>query len=99
MVFTLQRFSNGSHHLIKIHCSAHFHVPTIRAVGVANQSAHGQAITITAEKYNNDVPKSAPNKKNRIRKTIIAIIITAGTKNDDILSANHCMGALDHCAS
>jgi hypothetical protein len=50
MVSTLQSVSNGSHHFIRIHFSAHLPVHTINAVGVASQSAHGQAITITAQK-------------------------------------------------
>jgi len=62
MVFTLQSFSNGSHHLINIQFSAHFPVHTINAVGVANHSAHGHAMTITAEKYNNDAVNHAPIK-------------------------------------
>jgi hypothetical protein len=53
IAFTLHKFSKGSHHFIKTHFSAHFPVPTINAVGVARPSAHGQAITITAEKYIN----------------------------------------------
>ncbi|MDD3052706.1 MAG: hypothetical protein PHR06_16430 [Candidatus Cloacimonetes bacterium] len=50
IISTLQRVSSGSHHLIRIHFSAHLPVHTIRAVGVARPNAHGQAITITAAK-------------------------------------------------
>ena len=48
IVFTLQRVSRGSPPLIKTPFSAHFPVPTIIAVGVANPNAHGQAIINTA---------------------------------------------------
>ena len=48
MVLTLQAISNGSPPLIRMPFSAALPVPTIRAVGVANPSAHGQAMTITA---------------------------------------------------
>ena len=60
----------------------------MRAVGVASPRAHGQAITMTAEKYTIAVPKLAPMRKNRTKKTINAIPITDGTKIADILSAN-----------
>jgi len=93
---TLQSFSSGSHHLMRIPFSAHFPVPTINAVGVANHRAHGQAMTMTAEKYNNDEVNPAPMKKNQMTKTSNATIITVGTNMDEILSANHWIGALDH---
>jgi len=92
----LHAISSGSHHLIRIQLEAHFPVPTIIAVGVASPSAQGQAITITAEKYRRLVAKLAQSKKYQIRKVIIAIIITTGTKIADILSANHWIGAFDH---
>lgn len=75
--------------MIRIPFSAHFPVPTINAVGVANPSAQGQAITITAEKYNKDAVNPAPTKKNQIINTMSAIPITVGTNTADILSANH----------
>ncbi len=78
---------------------AHFPVPTIKAVGVARPSAQGQAITITAEKYNSDAVSPAPTTKNHTANTINAIMITVGTNIAEILSANHWIGALDHCAS
>jgi len=78
---------------------AHLPVPTINAVGVANPSAHGQAMTITAEKYNNEAVSPAHTIKNRTRNTTNAIMITVGTNTAEILSANHWIGALDHCAS
>jgi hypothetical protein len=96
IVSTLQSFSSGSPHLIKIHFSAHFPVHTINAVGVASHKAHGHAITITAEKYKSAVSKLAPTRKYRIKNTTIAMPITNGTNIDDILSANHWIGAFDH---
>jgi|GEM_PF-959475 len=96
---TLQSFSSGSPHLMRMPFSAHFPVPTINAVGVASHNAHGHAMTITAEKYSNEAVNPAPTMKNRIMKTSNAIPITVGTNTDAILSANHWMGALDHCAS
>lgn len=74
-------------------------MPTINAVGVAKPSAQGQAMTITAEKYKSEAVISAPTTKNQIRNTINAMIITVGTNTAEILSANHWIGALDHCAS
>ena len=99
IVFTLQSISSGSHHLIRIPFSAHLPVPTISAVGVANHNAHGQAITITAAKYINEAVNHAPRKKNQMTKTINAMMMTVGTNIHETLSANHWIGALDHCAS
>lgn len=96
MVSTLQRVSRGSPPLIKMPFSAPFPVPTIIAVGVASPKAQGQAITITAAKYNSEVSKFAHRAKYRIQKVITAIPITTGTKIPDILSANPWIGALDH---
>ena len=47
IVFTLQRCSKAKASFIKICRSAAFPMPTMSAVGVANPSAHGQAITKT----------------------------------------------------
>ena len=99
MVSTLQSFSKGSPHLIRIPFCAHLPVPTIKAVGVAKPSAHGQAITITAEKYNKEAVNQAPTTKNQIANTINAMMMTVGTNTAAILSANHWIGALDPCAS
>ena len=99
IVSTLQSISNGSPHLISIPFCAHFPVPTINAVGVAKPRAHGQAMTITAEKYSSDAVSPAPTMKNHTRNTNNAMMITVGTNTADILSANHWIGALDHCAS
>ncbi|MBP6085842.1 hypothetical protein KA478_01350 [Patescibacteria group bacterium] len=99
IVSTLQSVSSGSPHFIKIHFSAHLPVHTINAVGVASHNAHGQAITITAEKYNKAISKLTPTRKYRIKNTTRAIPITNGTNIDEILSANHWIGAFDHCAS
>jgi hypothetical protein len=84
---------------MRIPFCAHLPVPTINAVGVAKPSAQGQAMTITAEKYNSDAVSPAPTMKNQTRNTSNAMIITVGTNTAEILSANHCIGALDHCAS
>lgn len=99
MVSTLQRISKGSPHLMRIPFCAHLPVPTINAVGVANPSAQGHAMTITAEKYNSEAVSPAPTTKNQMRNTTSAIPITVGTNIAEILSANHWIGALDHCAS
>ena len=89
IALTVQSVSNGSPHLIRMPFSAHLPVHTINAVGVANPSAQGQAITITAEKYNNDAVNPTPITKNRMINTSNATPITIGTKTADIVSANH----------
>jgi len=99
IAFILQAVSNGSHHLIRIQFLAHIQVHTIIAVGVASHKAQGQAITITAAKYNNDCSNVQPIKKYQTRNVKIAIIITNGTNTADILSATDCISAFDHCAS
>jgi len=96
IVFILQAASSGSHHFISIPYFAHCHVHTISAVGVANQSAQGHAITITAAKYNNDVSIFLFNIKYQVTKVIVANKMIIGTKYFEILSANDWMGALDH---
>jgi hypothetical protein len=56
-------------------------------------------MTITAEKYNSDAVSPAPTMKNQTINTNNAMMITVGTNTAEILSANHWIGALDHCAS
>ena len=85
--------------------SAPLPVPTMIAVGVANPSAQGQAITMTDIKaisanINGEVGRSAyPPKIHQPKKDNIAIPITTGTKILETLSANRCTGAFDPCAS
>lgn len=87
IALTLQRFSSGSQPLMRTQYSAHFQVQTIKAVGVASHKAHGQAISITAQKYIKLCSKVAFNARNRTLKVAIAIQITTGTKIAEILSA------------
>lgn len=94
--FIVQAVSRGSHHFINIQFWAHLPVHTIMAVGVASQSAQGQAMTITAEKYRRDAAKLAHSKKYQTRNVMMAIIMTTGTNTAEILSANHWIGAFDH---
>ena len=99
IIFVLQAISRGSPHLIRIPYCAHFPVPTIIAVGVANHKAQGQAMTITAAKYMSADWKLAPNQKYRIRNVVSAMRMTTGTNIGEILSAMDWIGALDPCAS
>ena len=73
-------------------------VDTIIATGVASPSAQGQAITSTETPILN----ASSNGSFRIRnviKLINAIVITVGTKNNEILSANFEIGAFELAAS
>ena len=78
--------SRTSPFLIKTPILALRAVPTIKAVGVAKPSAHGQAITTTETAKSIALTNVAPKKTYQITKVIIAIIKTTGTKILDILS-------------
>ena len=84
---TWQAASSGWPPLIKTPYSAPLPVPTIKAVGVANPKAQGQAITITEVKAIKAKDKEAFKKKNQTTKVMMAKIITVGTKIAAILSA------------
>ena len=61
-------------------------VPTMRAVGVASPSAHGQAMITTATANSIAVAASAPSSTNQTTNVRIAMMSTAGTNMFDILS-------------
>ena len=50
------------------------------AVGVASQSAQGQAMTITAAKYRSAVEKAVPIIQYQTTNVTAAMTITVGTK-------------------
>ena len=65
------------------------------AVGVANPSAHGQAITNTEIVIVKAKTQDSCPKKNQARPAKIASTMTIGTKTPETLSANCAMGAFD----
>ena len=74
--------------------------PAIMEVGVANPSAHGQAITRTAINTSSACVKSPGwTQMNHARKVRTAIPTTIGTNIPEIRSARRWIGALDPCAS
>ena len=98
IVLILEAFSNISLFFTNIPLLAHIPSLTTIARGVAKPKLQGQATTNTVTNVLNAVPKSYP----KIRYTIkvnIAIIITAGTKYPEILSAIFAIGAFVLLAS
>ncbi len=73
-------------------------VPTMRAVGVARPSAHGQAMISTATAAVNAAAVS-PVTASHAPKVATAISSTTGTKIPEIRSASRCTSALPFCAS
>ncbi len=75
--------------LIRIPCLAPLPMPTIRAVGVASPSAHGQAIIRTLMKVvRANWGGVLKGKKHQKRAEITAMKKTVGTKMEEILSAS-----------
>ena len=72
--------------------------PTIMATGVASPNAHGQLITSTEIPLANANPKLSP-ARSQISVVMTAIVMTAGTKTPDTLSATLAIGALVAAAS
>ena len=72
--------------------------PTMIATGVARPRAQGQLITRTEIPLAMAKPKLSPNN-NQPSVVITAIVITAGTKIPDTLSATFAIGALVAAAS
>src|SRR3989338_1988421 len=98
-VSTLWSFSSVAASLIKMPSLAPFPTPTIMAVGVANPSAQGQAITsmltndtsayesaCAKPKYDVPITNHVPSERK-------ARAITIGTNTAEILSANFWIGA------
>ncbi len=80
-VSILWAVSNASPDLIRMPCSAPFPIPTINDVGVANPSAHGQAITSTVTAVITAYTNAGVGPKvNQTMKVRMAPISTAGTK-------------------
>ena len=79
-VFTIRAASRTCPDLIRTPFSAPFPVPTIIAVGVANPSAQGQAMTSTAMKIESENCRLLPATKNHARAAKIAKSKTIGTK-------------------
>ena len=83
-VVTLWARSSASPPLMRMPRSAPFPVPTMMAVGVANPSAHGQAMMRTATKLVRPKMNAGSGPKaNQTAKVTPAITITAGTKRLD----------------
>ncbi|MDF1682828.1 MAG: hypothetical protein P1U46_03840 [Patescibacteria group bacterium] len=90
-------FSNVSAFFISIPLFAQTHVHTIIAVGVASQSAQGQAITRAVTAGTIDSLILQVIKYQTINVSIETTIIT-GTKTHEILSAKCSIGAFELCA-
>ena len=90
--------SSASGPLIRMPSWAPRPVPTIRAVGVARPSAHGQAMINTATAAANAAvePAPAPSQKPRVA---TEIVMTMGTKTPEIRSASRWAWALPVWAS
>ncbi|MEY9214858.1 hypothetical protein ABH917_004304 [Thermobifida halotolerans] len=73
-------------------------VPTIRAVGVARPSAHGQAMMSTATAAVNAAP-TGPPAPTQNPSVATARAITTGTNTPEIRSASRCTSALPLWAS
>ena len=73
-------------------------LPTIMATGVASPRAHGQLITSTEIPLANAKPTLSPASSHTIIVST-AIVITAGTKTPDTLSAIFAIGAFVAAAS
>ena len=70
-------------------------MPTIKAVGVANPIAHGQAITSTATAERIAWGRAAlPPIAHQTMKVTNAITATTGTNTNAALSTMRCTGAL-----
>ena len=84
--------------LNKIPFFAPMPLPTIIATGVASPNAHGQLITSTEIPLASANPTLCPASSHTMMVTA-AIVITAGTKIPDTLSATFAIGAFVAAAS
>ncbi len=84
---------------MRIPARAPFPVPTWIDSGVAKPSAHGQAMISTAiADTRASVNAGAGPATSHTAKVMIAIAMTAGTKNPETVSASRWIGARDACA-
>ena len=90
--------SSASGPLIRMPSWAPRPVPTIKAIGVASPSAHGQAMisTATAAVKAAAGPAPIPSQNPRVA---TARAMTIGTKTPEMVSASRCACALPVCAS
>src|SRR5437867_11318293 len=85
---------------IRIPSSAPRPIPTIIEVGVANPSAHGQAMISTATKFSSALVKAGAGPNASQRPNVSAArAMTIGTKNAATWSTSRAMGGFDPCAS
>ncbi len=82
----LPDFSSTSPPLIKIPISAPLPVPTIMAVGVASPKAQGHAITSTEIALIRPAD-GLPKTNVQTKKVMMAMMMIAGTKYSEIVSA------------
>ena len=95
-MFTFIAFSRLSASFTKIPFLAPLPIATIKAVGVANPSAQGQAITKTVIEVNKAKFKFSEGFAiNQTKNVSKAIPKTIGTNIPAILSTNCCTGALE----
>ena len=73
-------------------------VPTTRAVGVANPSAHGQAMTRVETSTSMLCSTGAPERYHPMA-AATAITMTTGTKTREIRSTKRWIGAFPPCAA
>src|SRR6185312_4173877 len=99
IMFIFLVISRFSPPLMSIPFSAALPPPTISADGVAIPSAHGHAMTITDTNARSEKVSPIPPKKNHPSADAIAIETTTGTKYEETLSANLCIGTLLDLAS
>ena len=74
-------------------------VPTITAIGVANPSASGQAITNTVIVSVSASSTGCPSTKYQTAKVATPIRKAITTSHCEAWSASNCAGALEFCAS
>ena len=97
-IWVLPAFSKATAFLNRIPFFAPLPLPTMIATGVASPSAQGQLITSTEIPLASANPTVCPAKSHTII-VITAIVITAGTKMPETLSAIFAIGALVAAAS
>ena len=95
IAFTPLRLSSAAASFISTFICAALPMATIKAVGVANPMAHGQAITSTATAEIMACGRAAfPPNSHHKRKVTRAIKATTGTKTRATRSTTRCTGAL-----
>ena len=92
--------SNTSPPLNSMPSSAARPVPVMMAAGVANPSAHGQAMMSTATECSIASPADRVGaSRSHPANVAAAMAITTGTKTDETRSATRWTGAFDPCAA